>query len=232
VDPAARAAILAPLDLPADARLILYAFDGASYLVRKNPEALVRAFAASGLATQGWRLVLKTKNLMDRPEEGRALASLAGANPAIRLIDRSLSQDEMAALFAAADIYASPHRSEGFGLTIAEAMALGKTVVASDFGGSRDFLDATCGYPVPTRTVRLERDFGHYTRGGVWGEVDETAFAAALRAAAERLAAGDRSLGERARERVAERLSAAAVADALRNALDTLIAAAPGVRAA
>ena len=130
-DPAGRAAILARLDLPADARLILYAFDGASYLVRKNPHALVRAFAASGLAREGWRLVLKTKNLMDRADEGVALATLAGGDPAVRLIDQPLSQDEMAALFAAADIYASPHRSEGFGLTIAEAMAMGKAVVAS-----------------------------------------------------------------------------------------------------
>jgi glycosyltransferase involved in cell wall biosynthesis len=230
-DPAARAGVLQRLDLPADARLILYAFDGSSYLVRKNPHALVRAFAASGLAGQGWRLVLKTKHLMERPEEGSALQALIDATPGVVLLDRSLSQEELAALFAAADIYASPHRSEGFGLTIAEAMALGKSVVASDFGGSRDFLDETCGYPVRAPAVTLDRDFGHYTRGGVWGEVDETAFAAALVAAAGRLAAGDHAIGDLARSRVAGRLSAEAVAVALKAALDAVIAA-PPLRAA
>ena len=40
-----RAAALARWGLPADRRTILYVFDGASYLVRKNPGALVRALA-------------------------------------------------------------------------------------------------------------------------------------------------------------------------------------------
>ena len=226
-DPAGRAAILAGLDLPPDARVILYAFDGSSYLVRKNPHALVRAFAASGLARDGWRLVLKTKNLLDRPEEGAAFAALTAADPAVRLVDRALSQDDLAALYAAADIYASPHRSEGFGLTIAEAMAAGKSVVASDFGGSRDFLDDACGFPVQTRTVALDRDYGHYTRGNLWGDVDEPAFAEALRAAAGRLAGGDASIGAAARERIAARLSPEAVAEALKAALEAVMAA-PG----
>ena len=223
-DDGGRSAILARLDLPADARVILYVFDGASYLVRKNPHALVRAFIASGLAREGWRLVLKTKNLMDRPQEGAAFSALAASDPAVRLIDASLTADELGALFAAADIYASPHRSEGFGLTIAEAMAMGKSVVATDFGGSRDFLDESCGYPVPSQAVMLDTDHGHYTKGGMWGEVDETAFAQQLRAAAGRLAAGDLGVGARARARVAERLSADAVADQLKAAMDAVIA--------
>ena len=101
-----------------------------SYLVRKNPAALVRAFAASGLGAQGWTLVLKTKHLMDRPEDGAAFKALAESTPAVHLIDRSLDPATLADLVAAADIYASPHCSEGFGLTIAEAMAAGKPVVS------------------------------------------------------------------------------------------------------
>jgi glycosyltransferase involved in cell wall biosynthesis len=134
----------------------------------------------------------------------------------------------MAALFAAADVYASPHRSEGFGLTIAEAMALGKPVVASDFGGSRDFLDEACGFPVPARAVTLEKSHGHYLAGGVWGEVDEAALAEALRAAAN----ADPAVGERARARVAERLSPEAVARTMAAAMDSLIVGAAAPRAA
>lgn len=226
-DPAARAAVLGRLGLAPEARLVLYVFDGASYLERKNPAALVRAFVRSGLADEGWSLVLKTRQLMERPEQGAALAALAETAPGVRLIDRFLSREAMAELFAAADIYASTHRSEGFGLTIAEAMARAKPVVATDYGGSRDFLDAGCGYPVPARTVRLDRDLGHYTRGGTWAEVDETAFAGALRAAA-----GDRDVGERARARIAERLSADAVGAAVARAIDALVLSAQPGRAA
>ncbi|OYX35280.1 MAG: hypothetical protein B7Y99_03965 [Caulobacterales bacterium 32-69-10] len=224
-DPAGRAALLQTLGLEPGARLILYAFDGSSYLERKNPAALVRAFAASGLAGEGWRLVLKVKRLTERATEGAALAALVGKTGGVVMIDRNLARGDMSALFAAADIYASPHRSEGFGLTIAEAMAQGKLVVASDYAGSRDFLDDSCGYPVPVRSVRLDRDLGHYGRGAAWAEVDETAFAAALKGAAARVAAGDRSLGLAARDRIAERLSAEAVALALREAMADLIGA-------
>ena len=218
-----RGAALRALGFEADARVILYVFDGSSYLVRKNPDALVRAFIASELAAEGWRLVLKTKHL---GKPGRVLKALADAAPGVVLIDTPLPRPAMQDLWAAADIYASPHRSEGFGLTIAEAMAMGKAVVATDYGGSRDFLDSSCGYPVAAKAHRLERDDGHYLKGGTWGEPDEAAFAHALRQAAR-----DSAIGPMARARIAERLSPDAVAAAIRAALTPLMARAD-VRAA
>ncbi|MBL7405566.1 glycosyl transferase family 1, partial [Escherichia coli] len=59
-------------------RVILYAFDGSSYLARKNPHALIRAFRAAGLGQAGWQLVLKTKHVFDLPEEGKKLLDLVG----------------------------------------------------------------------------------------------------------------------------------------------------------
>ncbi len=202
-----RPALLGALGLAADRRIVLFVFDGSSYLVRKNPGALVRAFAASGLAARGWSLVLKTKHLMDRPEEGGALRALAQATAGVVLIDRAASEDELRALGALADIYASPHCSEGFGLTLAEAMAAGTPVVATDFGGSRDFLDAASGYPVVAARWRLEEDFGHYTQGGEWARIDETALAAALAEAARAVEAGDDRKGRAGRARIAAALS-------------------------
>ncbi|CAN7330472.1 glycosyltransferase [Phenylobacterium sp. LjRoot225] len=220
---AGRSGVLHDLDLPADARIILYVFDGASYIERKNPQALVRAFAATDLAARGWRLVLKTKNLMDQPKAGAALAQLVAQTPGVSMVEKQLSQDALAALFEAADIFASPHRSEGFGLTVAEAMARGKSVVASDYGGVRDFLDSDCGFPVPVRTVQLGEELGAYPKGGFWGEVDEAAFAAALSDCARRLEAGDNQLGERARSRIGDLLSAQAVAGAMTSALEAAL---------
>lgn len=202
-----RKAALGRLGLGAQARIILFVFDGSSYLIRKNPAALIRAFAASGLASTGWALVLKTKHLMDRPEEGAQLATLAGETDGVVLIDRALPNDELRSLGALADIYASPHCSEGFGLTIAEAMAAGKPVVATDFGGSTDYLDATTGYPVKARPWTLTDDFGHYTKGGVWARIDEPALAATLVKAAQDVARGDGRIAAAARARIADRLS-------------------------
>lgn len=209
--PDMRATTLAGLGLDPQARIILYVFDGSSYLVRKNPAALVRAFGASGLAAQGWRLVLKTKHLMDRPAEGAAFRDLATGTDGVVLIDRTMDEAALSTLVAACDIYASPHCAEGFGLTVSEAMAAGKAVVATDYSGTTDMLDTTTGWPVPAARWVLAEDFGHYTKGGAWARVDEAALAGALREAADAVDRGDQARPAAARARAASRLSYDAV---------------------
>lgn len=225
-----RNGVLERFGIGADQRLILYVFDGASYLVRKNPAALIRAFGASGLAERGWTLLLKTKNLHDRPAAGAALEELAMATPGVTLAVSSVGADELASLVEAADIYASPHCSEGFGLTVAEAMARGKSVVATDFGGTRDFLDATCGYPVTAALWTLEQDHGHYLAGHGWARIDEGELAAQLVRAADGVEAGNRHVGEAARARIAATLSHDAVAVAVRRSIAAALASPPAER--
>ena len=210
-----RAALLRSLSLQPESRIILFVFDGSSYLVRKNPAALVRGFAASGLAERGWHLVLKTKHLMDRSADGAALQEMVEGERNVLLLERNFSSAELTQLLACADIYASPHSSEGFGLTIAEAMAAGRPVVATDFGGSTDFLDAGTGYPVRAHSWRLQEDFGHYTRGGEWARIDEPALSFALAQAALAVERGDRHIGSAARERIRDDLSIESVSKAI-----------------
>jgi glycosyltransferase involved in cell wall biosynthesis len=202
--------------IPMEKRLILYIFDGSSFIARKNPVALIKAFRASGLGKTGWQLVLKTKHLFDIAASGNEVTSHIANDKSISLIDGSLSIVEMRQLFDDAEIYASPHCSEGFGLTIAEAMALGKIVVATDFGGSRGYLDATCGFPVTGNLVTLDESCGPYQAGGQWAVIDEAALTKALLLAAEETdrtyMPGEVSMATRARNRIRERLSYAAVA--------------------
>ncbi len=211
------------IGLTRDQRVILYCFDGASYLVRKNPMGLIAAFEASGLARSGWALVLKTKNLFDLPAQGRRLQDAAQQTPGVILIDKSFDSAMMEILMNLADIYASPHCSEGFGMTIAEAMAIGKIVVATDYGGSRDFVDSSCGYPVTYALHTLTEDHGHYTQGNVWADVDTTALAGALREAAQRIAAGDLSIGAAARERIQANYSSTAIGRSMQRAVAAVL---------
>lgn len=212
------------LGLSANDRVILYVFDGASYLVRKNPFALVRAFAQSRLAQDGWKLVLKTKNLFDSPKQGEELSKLCAETPGVLLINRGLDMDAMHNMMAMADIYASPHCSEGFGLTVAEAMAMGKVVVATDYSGTRDFLDASCGFPVNYELEELKDSHGHYTRGNAWAKIDEKHLVESLREAARRIAAHDTSIGEQARNRVARSLSAQSVGALIQQSIQQIVA--------
>lgn len=222
-DPRRAAILRRQLGLAAGDRIILYVFDGASYLIRKNPAALVRAFAASCLAERGWRLVLKTKNLFDAAADGWALQRLAEDTGGVVLIDRSLDAETLGELMRASDIYASPHCSEGFGLTIAEAMAMGKVVVATDFGGSRDFVCPETAFTVRYDPQVLDRDGPVYHQGAVWAKVDERHLADCLLRAAGMVVGGDDSLGRAARRHIEARLSPAVVAADIEDSLTRLL---------
>lgn len=207
------------LELDVQQKIVLYAFDGSSYLVRKNPLALVEAFAKSRLHEAGWTLVLKTKHVQEATRQGIGLIELAARTPGVTLLNRSLDKNAMRALMGAAAIYASPHRAEGFGLTVAEAMAMGKIVIATDFSGTRDFLDASCGFPVPFRNSVLSEDHGAYKTGVNWASVDVDQLTRALVAAARAVDEGDHTLGDAARAQVGMRLSMSAVAEAMNESL-------------
>ncbi|MGF6765500.1 FkbM family methyltransferase [Paraburkholderia sp. GAS33] len=211
------------IGIKADDRVVLYAFDGSSYLVRKNPSALVRAFARTRLGRSGWKLVLKTKHLFDMPKQGAQLQQLCDAAEGVVLINSALDLDTMRNLMAMADIYASPHCAEGFGLTVAEAMAMGKIVVATDYSGTRDFLDDSCGFPVRYTVTSLKDDHGAYTKGNTWAQIDEDHLAESLEKAAALVEKGDHAIGNRARARIATDLSAERVGSLIQQSIEQLL---------
>lgn len=135
--------------LPPDKFLYLYIFDFNSYLARKNPFAVVNAFIkAFPKNDQHVGLVLKTMNSrQDNPQWLKFCADCA-KDERIILIEQTLDRMDVISLLASCDAYVSLHRSEGFGRTLAEAMLLGKPVVATDFSGNVDFLTTETGFPV------------------------------------------------------------------------------------
>ncbi len=67
----------------------------------------------------------------------------------ILIFEQYLDPEAKVALMAACDCYVSLHRSEGFGLTLAEAMALGKPVIATGYSGNLEFMTPETSYLVP-----------------------------------------------------------------------------------
>ena len=81
----------------------------------------------------------------------------------------------MAALFARADCYVSLHRAEGFGLTLAESMALGKPVIATGFSGNTDFMTPANSYLVDWALTEVGPDAEHYPADGHVGRAVDRA---------------------------------------------------------
>lgn len=211
----------ADFGLPDDALVFVTQCDVLSVLERKNPagaiEAYRRAFPAPGRA----RLVVKINNGQHAPAEVAGLASLAGGRPDIVLLDRILSREQMLQLLSVSDALVSLHRSEGFGLAIAEAMFLGKPVVVTGWSGNADFTTHANALIVDHVIRPLERDFGPYRKGARWAEPDLDHAARHLRELLEtpQLAARVGADGQRT---IREEYSPAALAARYRERVDWL----------
>jgi glycosyltransferase involved in cell wall biosynthesis len=204
-DPAASAALLAGLELPPGAVVFLFVFDLCSLIERKNPLGLIEAFRRAFRPGDGRWLVIKCAH-GDADPAGLAAMHAAAVGADVRIVDRVLDRAGVHALMARADAYVSLHRSEGFGLTIAEAMALGKPVIATGYGGNTDFAGPTNSFVVPHVLVPLERDHGPYRAGQRWAAPDLDAAAEAMRRVAADPAAA-RAVGARAARDVAATLA-------------------------
>jgi glycosyltransferase involved in cell wall biosynthesis len=214
-----------PPGIPADRFAFVFAFDFFSVFERKNPLAVVEAFKRAFEPGEGPVLVLKTHNSDARPEPRERLRHAIGDRPDIVWVDRGFSEDEMAALFARADAYVSLHRSEGFGLTLAEAMALGKPVIATDYSGNTDFMTRQNSWLVDYELVPVGPDAEHYPPDGTWAEPSVEHAAAAMREVYEDRDEARRR-GERAARDVEALLSPEAVGAVARARLERIVSSA------
>ena len=158
--------------LPDDKFLFLFLYDLNSYSERKNPAAVIEAFRRSGLASQSAALVIKVHNEAANPADWARLQAATAALPHTTLITQTLRREEIYELEAACDCFVSLHRSEGFGLAVAECMYLGKPVISTDWSATSEFVSAANGCPVRCTPVILDRNHGPYARGQTWAEPD------------------------------------------------------------
>ena len=168
------------LGLP-DAFTFLFVFDYWSG-ERKNPAAVVRAFVEAFRPGEGPILVLKSIHGPDwRPEQFAEVAALADGRADVLLRDGYVTEDDRDAYVAACDCYVSLHRSEGLGLTLAEAMASGKPVIATGYSGNLEFMREHESLLVPFRLVDVPESWWAHAPGAVWAEPDVGAAARLMR---------------------------------------------------
>jgi glycosyltransferase involved in cell wall biosynthesis len=196
----------AAFGLPEQAVIVLVSFDLASSFERKNPLASVAAFRTAFGDRADRLLVLKVGNASHFPDDFQRLREAVADAKNIRLETRVFPPADSHALTACADILLSLHRAEGFGLVLAEAMLLGRAVIASAWSGNMDFMDADSVALVRCRMVPAVDPRGVYgVPGAVWAQPSLGAAVAALRALADD-ASARQALGARGRARAMARL--------------------------
>lgn len=118
----------------------LFVFDMASHCCRKNPQAAVDAFLRAFTPEEA-SLTIKVSQPEANAAEWESLQGLTAPHPHIRLDAGWMDEATLERLFLEHDVYLSLHRSEGYGLTIREAMLRNLYVVATGWSGNMDFME-------------------------------------------------------------------------------------------
>jgi glycosyltransferase involved in cell wall biosynthesis/SAM-dependent methyltransferase len=171
----------AELGLP-EGFLALFVFDYNSVFERKNPLAAIEAYTKAFSAADGASLVIKCINHERDPANHARLLAAAADRPDVHVVDRTVSRSHKDAMSAACDCFVSLHRSEGFGFGLAEAMWLGRPVVATGYSGNLDYMNGANSYLVDYRLVPIGADAGPYPPEATWADPDVDHAAKLLRA--------------------------------------------------
>lgn len=162
----------ADFELPEDRFLFLTMYDFSSYQPRKNPKAALDAFDRAFGNHSKAMLVIKTQNSQHHPEARQELENWLAGRDNVVWLDKTLTRQEIYNLESLCDCFLSLHRSEGFGLGPAEAMFLGKPVVATNWSGNTEFMRQDNSLPVNYQLVAIEEDVGVYEKGQLWADPD------------------------------------------------------------
>lgn len=159
--------------LPEKPFLFLTMYDLNSFQERKNPQASILAFKKAFLPdNKAVGLVIKVNGMYKDKSELSRLSNLIEDYSNIYIISKTLSRNDTNALISVTDCFISLHRSEGFGLGLAEAMYLGKPAIGTNWSSTTDFMNYQNSCPVNYKLILVGKDHGPYKADQFWAEPD------------------------------------------------------------
>lgn len=160
-------------DMDVEKFVFLNTFDFNSWWCRKNPLAVIEAFRiAFPPGRDDVRLLIKSSNGYRQPESLGQLLQAASRDPRISVRDEVIERSHVQALQRCADAYVSLHRAEGFGLGLAECMALGKPVIGTGWSGNLDFMTDENSCLVKYHLTPVGEGEYPHAEGARWAEAD------------------------------------------------------------
>lgn len=155
---------LSQYHISSDSKIYLTIFDSLSTTIRKNPEATLEAFTTVFKEDKNSVLIVKTHNLERSKDAQKALEAYNNI-PNVIIINEHFSKEKLHSLIQQSDVLISLHGSEGFGLTMAEAMAYGKIVVGTGYSGNLDFMNVNNSFLIQYDFIKTSNTKGLIDEG-------------------------------------------------------------------
>ena len=159
--------------LPDHTFLFHFNFDFSSFATRKNAIAGIEAYRLAFRDRPNntpTALAIKTRGYDPDGKNLQKLIDFTADEPDIYILNEEMAYEDAMALMNCCDCYISLHRSEGFGYTPAEAMLLEKPVIATDYSGTRDFINSTTGFPVSYRLMSVKENEYPFWESQTWAD--------------------------------------------------------------
>lgn len=159
--------------LPETPFLFLTMYDMNSFQERKNPMASINAFKQAFSPNDlSVGLVVKVNNGSANKGDMKFINQITEEYKNIYVINKTFSRNDTNALIACTDSFISLHRSEGFGLGLAEAMYLRKPVIGTNWSSNTDFMNSQNSCIVNYELIKVGQDYGPYQAYQQWANAD------------------------------------------------------------
>lgn len=149
---------------------ILSLIDINSGFYRKNPIGVLKVF--SEINNPNVEFVVKISGHERNKGYYHMILKHSSKIKNLTIIDSKLSDEEKNSLVSSADILVSLHRSEGFGLALAEAMLSGAAILCTGWSAPATFLPAECASYVEYNLIDVQDPQGKYENRGKWADPD------------------------------------------------------------
>jgi len=165
------------------------------------------------------QLVIKVNNADDASTA--VIRDCMGTYKNMLILDQHYDRTQIDSLINCSDCYVSLHHAEGFGLGPAEAMALGKVALLTDWSGNTEYMTRDNCVPIRYSLKKLGKDYGPYDASQHWAVADIQHAASEMKGLAdnpERVAA----IGKSARSTIEQSFSAQAIGERMRTRLQSI----------
>lgn len=199
----------------------LFVFSYHSSTERKNPFFLVEAFIKAFGNDDHVELIIKTLGSQKFKKAKKKLHQATSSRNNIKIIEMDLDKNSVNQLINDCDCYVSMHHAEGFGLTLAEAMYLGKPTVATNYSGNTEFMNDDTSFLLDYELGLIENPDANFCPRTLWGNPN-------MQSAVEKLREVYRNPDLRKKKAVSaqifirEKLSFYAIGSIIKNRLDHL----------